>query len=140
MANFTVGKLAKAAGVSVEAVRFYEKKGLMPEPERLSSGYRAYDKTSLAHLNFIQRTKNMGFTLKETKELLELSNNPKADCGDTCDKVDEKIADIELRIEELTVMKKALTALRKDCPGEGSALDECVILKYFCGENDKEND
>jgi len=134
MAQLTVGKLAKAADVGVETVRFYEKEGLMAEPERLASGYRAYDENSLARLKFIQKAKNMGFTLKETKELLELSNSAEADCGVTCMKADEKIADIELRIRGLKAMKKALTALRTNCPGEGNPLSDCAILKYFHGE------
>lgn len=140
MAHLTVGKLAKACGVGAETIRFYEKTGLMPEPERLSSGYRVYDEKSIARLNFIQKAKNIGFSLQETKELLALSDSPNADCGDSCDKADEKITDIELRIQDLTAMKQALTDLRKICPGEGNPLNECVILKYFYGEHDEEDD
>lgn len=135
MANLTVGKLAKAGGVGVETVRFYERNGLMPEPERLPSGYRIYNENSLVLLKFVQRAKHMGFTLGEIKELLELSNSPKADCGDTCAKADEKIADIELRIADMQHMKKALGDLRRDCPGGGSPISDCSILKYFYGEN-----
>lgn len=136
MAQLTVGKLAKAGGVGAETVRFYEKEGLMLEPERLESGYRVYDENSLIRLNFIQKAKNMGFTLRETREFLELSDSAEADCGDTCAKADEKIIDIELRIKDLTAMKKALTALRENCPGEGNPLSDCAILKYFNGADE----
>ncbi len=136
MTQMTVGKLAQAVGVGVETVRFYEKEGLMAKPERLESGYRVYDENGLARLHFIQKAKNMGFTLQETKDLLELGDNAEADCGDTCTKADEKIIDIELRIKDLMAMKEALTALRENCPGAGNPLSDCTILKYFNGEGE----
>jgi len=135
MPYLTVGKLAKASNVGIETVRFYEQKGLMPKPDRSSSGYRIYNEDSIARLNFIQKSKNLGFRLEEIMDILAISKDPNADCGDTCQKLDKKIIDIEQRIEGLKRMKKGLAELREDCPGEGYSLDECVMLKYFYRDN-----
>jgi len=72
METFTVGKLAKEASVNIETLRFYERRGLMPEPVRRESGYRQYSQKDVARLQFIKRAKELGFSLKEIAELLSL--------------------------------------------------------------------
>ena len=72
MKTFTIGQVAKLAGVGVETVRFYERKGLLEEPERTESGYRQFDENVVNRLLFIRRAKELGFTLNEIKGLLEL--------------------------------------------------------------------
>jgi len=80
MESMTIGKLAKRAGVGVETIRFYERKGLLPEPPRRYSGYREYPESAIDRVRFIRRAKELGFTLKEIGELLELRIRP----GTTC--------------------------------------------------------
>ena len=136
MKKLTVGKLAKARGIGVETVRYYEKRGLLPEPERLPSNYRVYSKDTINRVRFIKRAQELGFTLEEISELLALSEDEGADCGDICDKAEEKVKDIELRIKDLMAMKQAIRELRTYCPGKGKPLSECSILKHFYGETE----
>jgi DNA-binding transcriptional MerR regulator len=100
MKSFTVGALANNAGVNVETVRYYEKIGLMPKPKRKESRYRVYDESDLARLKFIFRAKQLGFTLKEIKELLNLRIESKATCGDIKKIAKYKIDDIEQKFKK----------------------------------------
>jgi Hg(II)-responsive transcriptional regulator len=129
MNSFTVGALANNAGVNVETVRYYEKIGLMPKPKRKESRYRVYDESDLARLKFIFRAKQLGFTLKEIKELLELRIESKATCGDIKNLSSRKIEDIEQRINDLQNIKKVLTKLIHQCVNEELSSEECPILE-----------
>jgi len=129
MKSFTVGALANNAGVNVETVRYYEKIGLMPKPKRKESRYRVYDESDLARLKFIFRAKQLGFTLKEIKELLELRIESKATCGDIKNLSSRKIEDIEQRINDLQNIKKVLTKLIHQCVNEELSSEECPILE-----------
>jgi len=128
MAALTIGKVAKQAGVGVETVRFYERKGLVGEPPRRASGYRQYAPEVVDRIRFIRRAKELGFTLKEIKELLDLRLDPSATCEDVKNRAQEKIADIEARILTLKRMKQALAGLTRACEGKGS-IKGCPILK-----------
>ena len=72
--GLTIGDLAKAAGVNLETIRFYQRKGLMPEPERPQGGIRRYDQNDLSRLHFIKTAKRLGFSLDETAQLLQLDD------------------------------------------------------------------
>ena len=98
MKNMTIGKLAKRCGVGVETIRFYEREGLIKEPPRSESRYRQYPEETAQRVRFIKRAKELGFTLKEIKGLLELRIRPEATCGDVRNQAEEKIADIEQRL------------------------------------------
>ncbi len=76
MENLTIGKVAKRAQVNVETVRYYERRGLIPQPPRRESGYRRYSQDTVARIQFIKRAKELGFTLKEISELLFLRFDP----------------------------------------------------------------
>ena len=91
----TSGQAAKAAGVGVETLRFYERKGLLPKPARRTSGYRVYTPESVDRLAFIKRAQRLGFTLKDVKELLRLRDDPHAGRRDVGPKTADKIADID---------------------------------------------
>jgi|TARA_B100000949_G_C14215099_1_gene421966 DNA-binding transcriptional MerR regulator len=134
MPQFTVGKLAKAAGIGTETVRYYEKSGLLPEPERLESGYRVYDDNAVSRLRFIQQAKNLGFALGEIKDMLALVDGTGADCEAICSRARQKRDEIEGKIAELQKISGLLTALEADCPGGTAPLDQCVILQNFYGE------
>ena len=97
----TIGVVACRAGVGVETVRFYERQGLLEEPARRQSGYRAYDEAVVARLRFIRRAKDLGFTLREIKELLSLRHDPATPAGDLKRRAEEKLADIDAKIQTL---------------------------------------
>lgn len=127
MQTFTIGQVAKQAGVGVETVRFYEREGLLEQADRRESGYRQFDEVVVRRLQFIRRAKDLGFTLKEIKELLELRFDPETTCADVKSRAEDKIADIEGRIRSLQQMKKALAKVTKSCSGSGP-LSDCPIL------------
>ena len=127
MTTLTIGKIAKAAGLGVETVRFYERQGLIAEPARSGSGYRQYRPETVRRLQFIVRAKALGFTLQEIADLLDLRAAPGAGCADVQARAEAKIADIEERIAQLDAMKRALGELVAQCRGEG-LLSECPIL------------
>jgi MerR family mercuric resistance operon transcriptional regulator len=128
MQLLTIGQLAKCVDVGVETVRFYERKGLLAEPDRKPSGYRQYDEEVVQRLRFIRRAKELGFTLNEIKELLSLRLDPSTTCVDVKRRAEEKIGDIEPKIRTLQRMKKALVKVTNACKGRG-ALSECPILE-----------
>ena len=123
----TIGTVARRAGVGVETVRFYERQGLIEEPPRRLSGYREYDDEVVARLGFIRRAKDLGFTLKEIKELLSLRRDPAAPAADVKRRAQAKIADIESKIGALRKMKKALEELTSACRGHATSA-ECPLL------------
>jgi len=125
----TIGQLAKRAGVGVETIRFYEREGLIAEPRRRpSSRYRQYRPDAVQRLLFIRQAKELGFTLREIQELLELSVDPDTTCGDVRTRAEQKISDIESRILRLQQMKGALERLTRQCAGQGPTA-ECPILE-----------
>ncbi|MBI4280591.1 MerR family DNA-binding protein [Candidatus Uhrbacteria bacterium] len=124
----TIGKVARASGVGIETIRFYEREGLIPEPPRLDSGYRQYPPTTIDRVRFIKRAKDLGFTLAEIKELLSLSVGPKTTCADVKRKAQEKIKEVDTKIADLKRIRQALNRLTDQCRGKGPA-SECPILE-----------
>ncbi|MEX0701785.1 MAG: heavy metal-responsive transcriptional regulator [Planctomycetales bacterium] len=133
MKPLTIGQVAGRAGVGVETIRFYERKGLLDEPERKPSGYRQFDEGAVQRIRFIRRAKELGFTLKEIQELLSLRLDPATSCADVKNRADAKIADIDESIESLRRMRKALVKLTKACGGSGG-VSECPIVGALDGE------
>lgn len=127
MRTFTIGQVAREAGVSVETVRFYEREGLLEEPERQQSGYRQFPSEAIDRLRFIKQAQRLGFTLRDVRELLALKLDPQATRSEVRNRAVAKIADIDQRIAELQRMKQALAPLVKACDGRGM-LEGCPIL------------
>ncbi|HSH03997.1 MAG TPA: MerR family transcriptional regulator [Anaerolineae bacterium] len=126
--GLTVGKLAKAATVNVETLRYYERRGLLPEPPRTESGYRLYPKSAVERLRFIKGAQALGFTLEEIQELLNLRMDEQAHHADVRQRAEEKVVDIEHKIQALMAMKVALQELIEQCHGDGP-MGECPILE-----------
>jgi len=101
METLTIGKVAKQAGVGIETIRFYERQMLIDPPPRSASGYRHNPDTVIQRLRFIRRAKELGFSLKEIKELLELHADPQATCGDIKQRAELMLADINKRLDDL---------------------------------------
>ena len=129
----TIGKVADMSGISVETVRFYERKGLIEEPPRKESGYRQYPVDTVNRLLFIRRAKELGFSLEEIKDLLHLKIDPSSTCEQVKAKAEEKIASIEEKVNALNRMKEVLLQLTEDCPGE-VGISDCPILYSLEGK------
>ena len=121
MATLTIGQLGKRADVGVETVRFYERRGLLAEPDRRPSGYRQYDEEVVDRLRFIKRAKELGFTLNEIKDLLSLRIDPSMTCADVKNRAEEKIGDIQAKIRTLQRMKKGVARFPADTLMRSSA-------------------
>lgn len=128
MENLTIGQVAKNAQVNVETVRYYERRGLIPEPLRKESGYRQYPEETVARIQFIKHAKELGFSLNEISELLSLRVDKNTTCADVKNRAEGKIANIEEKIHALQKMKKTLTRLAKECRGRGP-VSKCPILE-----------
>lgn len=122
------GEVAARAGVNVQTLRYYERRGLIPEPERRSSGYREYPSDAVQLIRFIKRSQELGFTLTEIEELLRMQNDQGARCAEVRAAAQAKIDDVDLKIRSLRAMKRALGVLVSSCTSEGSAR-ECPILE-----------
>src|SRR5438034_3575150 len=99
MKPLTIGEVARRAAVGIETVRFHERQGLLEEPARKESGYRQYPEDVVARLRFIKRAKELGFSLKEIKDLLALRVDPKTTCAEVKGRAEAKIADVEEKIQ-----------------------------------------
>ena len=128
--KITIGALAKTAGVGVETIRFYERKGLLKQPHK-SGGFRYYLPELATRIRFIKRSQELGFTLKEAQELLDLKLKSKAKCEDVLNKTESKIKEIEEKIKDLNNMKKSLIKLADCCESRDLSLSECPILERF---------
>lgn len=135
MALHRIGQVARQSGVGVETVRFYEREGLIPQPPRPESGFRRYPQDVVSRIRFIQRSKALGFSLREIKELLLLRVDSATSCGEVKKRAEAKIDDIERKIYALQEMRKALARLTAACRGKGPT-GECPILEAL-GEPDR---
>ena len=123
-----IGQLAQHAGVAIDTVRYYERQGLLPPPQRRASGYRQYGEQDISRLRFIRRAKELGFSLQEIQDLLRLSGNQDADRAEVRALAQHRLADIERKLRELEAMRATLANLVGHCSGHGS-LDGCPIIE-----------
>ncbi len=122
-----IGELARAAQVGVETIRYYERRGLIAQPPKRSSGYRQYPPAAVTRVRFIRRAQTLGFTLNEIEELLALRVDDERSCADVRELARAKLTDIRGRIEELERMARGLEKLARRCRGQGPT-SECPIL------------
>jgi len=127
MKPLTIGKVARQAGVGVETIRFYEREGLIEDPPSRESGYRQYPEQTVSRIRFIRRAKELGFTLKEIKELLSLRVGPRSACGAVRKRAQAKVADIQKRVRALRGMERALKKLADACERRAPT-SACPIL------------
>jgi len=127
MDKLLIGELAEKVNVNKETIRYYERKGLIPNPPRNDSGHRQYSEIDIKRTEFIKRTQSLGFSLKEIKDLLML----KIELGTTCKDIQKivklKISDIDKKINDLKEIKNTLNKLAGRCTGRGP-VGECPIL------------
>ncbi len=127
MRSLTIGEVAKATGVGVETLRFYERMRLIAEPPRRPSGYRAYPETAVDRIVFIRHAKELGFSLKEIRDLMSLRVARTASCAGVKRRTEDKIRDIESKIRRLQGWRRTLRKLAEACD-ERRPTSECPIL------------
>src|SRR5713101_5664567 len=113
-ASLQIGQVAKRTGLTVDAIRFYEKSGLLPRPARTQGGYRLYEAREVADLEFIQNAQQLGFSLNEIRELFSIQRHPHQVCVHVRDLITQKLGVVRAKIAELRAMETELAgALRQ---------------------------
>lgn len=130
MEKLTIGKLAVKAGVGVETIRFYQRKNLLREP-KTSGTVRTYNEDDAQRIFFIKRAQDLGFTLAEVKELLELNTKPRITCGAVKEKTLAKIKEIEGKIADLNRMKTSLEKLACACDASQDNIKQYKVQECF---------
>ena len=130
--SFTIGALAKKADVAIDTIRYYEREGLLPNPQRRASGYREYDDGAIKRVRFIRRAKDLGFTLEEIRDLLMLETDRNHGVEAIKQRATERLAELDRRIAQLTEMRNELAQLVEACPGCGEP-ECCPILSSIHG-------
>lgn len=131
MTELTIGRLAGEAGVTVETIRYYQRRGLVPEPDRPMHGHRRYARGAVARVRFIKRAQALGFTLEEIGSLLDLDEAHA--CAESRELAAHKLQAIEGKLADLKAMRKALTALLRQCDA-GGARGVCPIIHALAAE------
>ncbi len=130
MEKITIGKLAEMAGVGVETVRFYQRKELLREP-KLTGAFRTYGEEDAQRIVFIKKAQELGFTLSEVKELLELNTKPRVTCGIVKSKTVAKLKEIDKKIADLNKMKFSLEKLASACDASQDQIRQFKVQECF---------
>lgn len=130
MPELTTGRLAEAARVNPQTLRYYERRGLLSTPARSTGNYRLFGEADVQRVRFIKRAQAMGFSLTEVGELLALNVAASADCSDVRERAQAHLAGVEAKIRDLRAIEATLSELIDGCPGAGS-LSDCPILRAF---------
>ncbi|MCH9731728.1 MAG: MerR family transcriptional regulator [Actinomycetia bacterium] len=121
-------EVAAQAQVNTQTLRYYERRGLLPEPERTQSGYRVYTSDAVRVVRFVKRAQQLGFTLDDIEDLLQLAEGGPESCQEARTMARTRIADLQLRIKELAIMRNALASLIDTCD-QPRAERDCPILQ-----------
>jgi MerR family mercuric resistance operon transcriptional regulator len=124
--SFSRGALASRSGVNGETIRFYETKGLIPNPRRSAGGHRIYDQSHLKRLSFIRKTRELGFTIREVRGLLDLVDSDEYTCAEVRDQTIVHLRDVEQKLRDLQKMRRTLNSMVSKC--EGGLVPECPII------------
>ncbi len=125
--TFRIGDLAKQADVKVVTIRYYEQAGLLPVCERTSGNYRVYAQEHLQRLNFVRRCRELGFSLKQIRELLILSASQSPTCADLCRVAANHLKEVESKINELKRVASDLRRIGSSCNGKQTSAD-CRLI------------
>ncbi len=125
-----IGAIAKRIGLSVDAIRFYERNALLPRPPRTEGGFRQYDESDVETLGFIRRVQDLGFTLREIRDLLELRRSRLQPCAPVRRRLEEKLADVQRKLSDLQKLEHELRTALRSCNKEMRKRSaHCPILK-----------
>lgn len=123
-----VGELARASHCQIETVRYYEKIGLMPIPQRTEGGHRIYKQRDLKRLTFIRRSRQLGFSVAQVRDLLGFVDEPNHTCGEVKALTLAQSKEVERKIEDLQRLHHALMEMANRCKGQSYSLDQCPII------------
>ncbi len=124
--RITRGVLSQRAGCNIETVRYYERAGLMPDPERSEGGYRLYQEQHVRRLQFIRRCRELGFTIAEIRTLLDLVDRKDYTCEEVRDISIAHVEEVRRKIEDLRRLERTMLGMIKEC--DGGAVPECPII------------
>ena len=129
-----IGAVAQETGLTVDAIRFYEKSGLLKRPPRTEGGFRLFRMQDVQNLKFIRKAQDLGFSLQEIRELLLLQGDSVAACGHVRELLDQKLASVRGKIEELQKLERSLASALRKCDRELKALgasheERCPVLE-----------
>jgi len=125
----SIGQLARAAGVAVQTIRWYEQQGLLPEPMRTEGGQRRYDESALRRLLFIRHARDLGLALPNIRALLELADNPAAPCREADDIIRQELEKVRNRIRQLQALEKEFVRMLEECPSD--QVRTCRIIEIL---------
>jgi Cd(II)/Pb(II)-responsive transcriptional regulator len=125
-----IGQLADKTGLSIQTIRFYERKALLSAPERTQSNYRSYSDDALKQLLFIKQCRALDMTIEEINLVLKTRANPESSCESVNATIDKHIEDIESRIIELNALQKTLLSFRSACEDDKKVKD-CGVLQQL---------
>ncbi len=128
--NLTIGAFAKAAGVNVETIRFYQRKGLLREPDRPYGSIRRYGQADVARVQFVKAAQRLGFSLDEIGQLLKLEDG--THCSEAADLASQRLADVRARLADLTRMEAALSKLVDECRVHHGSVSCPLIAALHC--------
>jgi len=134
MEGLKVGEVARRAAVNVQTIYFYEREGLLPRPPRTASNYRMYSEDTVRRVRFIKRAQELGFALRDIKELLSLRATPGTRCAGIRQRAMAELRDIDEKIGTLQAMRNALTKLIGECAGR-RPITACPILEALDSED-----
>lgn len=127
----TIGKLAELSNINSETIRYYHREGILKEPAKRANGYRYYDAEYVTKITFIKKAQDLGFSLKEIKEMLEVNNSKKVTCSLVKKKVETKIAEIDSKIEDLEKMRDTLRKLSCACDESSDEMKKIKVMDCF---------
>lgn len=125
--DLKIGDLSRATGTKVVTIRYYEKIGLLPLPDRSAGNYRTYDTAALERLRFIRRCRDLGFSLDQVRELLKLSSDVERPCAEVDEITAVHLAEVERKITDLQALAHELRRISVTCSG-GGKISNCRIL------------
>ncbi|WP_035357724.1 heavy metal-responsive transcriptional regulator [Edaphobacter aggregans] len=133
MGGVQIGKVASQTGMTIDAIRFYERSGLLPKPARSEGRYRIYHEQDIQKLKFIRRAQALGFSLQEIRELLLIQNEEVEACTHVRDLIEQKLVDVRAKLEQLRTLERELKNAHASCVKAlarcGSSDDSCPVLE-----------
>ncbi|MEZ5832734.1 MAG: helix-turn-helix domain-containing protein [Dongiaceae bacterium] len=132
--QLSIGDLAKATGTKVETIRYYERVALLPAPARTAANYRSYDASHLARLGFIRRSRELGFSIEEVRDLLSLSDQKDRSCAEVDVIARKHLEDVDARIATLQKLRHELDAIIRRCHSDTIA--DCRIIEALAPQMD----
>jgi len=127
--QFTIGRIAEAAGCKVQTVRYYEQVGLLPRPERSGGNQRVYGKSDVDRLTFIRHARDLGFSIEAIRDLLSLSDRPDQPCEAADAIARAQLVHVERRIEHLNALKLELERMVAQC--SGGRISDCRVIEVL---------